>query len=121
MKIISMEEARQLGDKFNTEEVVEAIEYFKKSKNSGGFASDVFDMKESLQMVKELYEAGANKVYVGELYTEPYRIKDEGDIYAATLFVVVDKSKASKVKDVIIKYSPDEYNIEKGIIRIWWD
>jgi len=121
MIVISMEEARQLGDKYNEKEMVEALEYFKKIKSKYSFASNEFDNKTALKMVKELYQAGANKVYCGEFYTEPWRLEEEGDIYCATLFIECEKGKIKSVREIIKKYKPHETSKQGNLIRIWWD
>ena len=120
MKIVSMEEARALNENKN-DFGVEAREWFSKTKNDASFASNFYTNEDAKRIVKELYNAGAKLVIVGEIENEKWRIEEEGDMYSATLFVIVEKDKTAKVKDVIIKYRPDEYSKKKEMLRCWWD
>lgn len=125
LKIVSMEKARVAPQRLSYPPTigVEAKEYFSKSRNRYGFASNVFgDITEARKFVETLYEAGAVKVVVTGIYNEPWRIRQEGDIYADTLLVTIRPANQEKIIEIIKSKQPDELDwVGQNTLRLWWD
>jgi|SRR5271157_2796009 hypothetical protein len=106
---------------------MEALEFLTNSNNSSAFASNYFgDTETALAFVKRLYEAGAVKVEVDNIYDEDWRIDREGDAYADTLFIHLpeDKGKRLDIMQVACASRPDEIDDDWNgdePIRLWWD
>ena len=119
-KVISMEDARKFGkNEYPATVIVPALEYAAKNKNS--FAGNHFDNIAQFKKFVTSLEAGGTKAFVGEIYAEPWRMKEEGDIYAATLFVV-DPTEGGFAE--IVREHPDEFSkkdLAQNVWRVWWD
>lgn len=106
---------------------MEALEFLENSNNRHAFASNHFgETENALKFVKELYEAGAVKIEVENIYDEEWRIESEGDAYADTLFIHLpeDKAKRLDVMSVACQSHPDEMDDDWNSnepIRLWWD
>jgi len=106
---------------------MEALSWLKNSKNHSAFASNYFgDTQSALEFVERVYEAGAIKIEVDNIYDEEDRILREGDAYADTFLIHLpaDKGKRLDVMSVVCASRPDEidddWNSDEPI-RIWWD
>ena len=119
---ISMEKARKLNKANVKDFVVEAKEYFRKTRNESAFALNRFEYNAEIKgIVDELYKAGASGVFVSGLYTEKVRIKEELDIYADTLIVYAPKLN-EKLISLFIHLRPDSFfEISEGVYHFWWD
>lgn len=106
-----------------SERRVEAKRWLNVNKNENLFASNAFDERSLFEtLVAKLYELGATKVLVSNIYDEPTRFKSEGGEYADTLFIQADEGTLQSIKNYVDEdFYPDESDIENGELRLWWD
>lgn len=101
----------------------EAGAWISANKSDAPFGGNRFgtNRAQALGLVRKLYEAGATCVQVGEIRAEPERIKEEGGPYSATLFVTGPAAKLGAIQAVARGYGPDELDVKRGKLRMWWD
>jgi hypothetical protein len=94
--------------------------------NTHGFASNRFDNRaEALKFVKQLKDFSAEKVEVGGVLDEPWRMQSEGGPYADTLYVTIPKSKelefVSKYGRLSDEFGKKSESKKLVTYRMWWD
>jgi hypothetical protein len=100
----------------------EAESWLKKNNNPNPFAGNRFTKAKALSLVENL-KACRCKVEVAEILKEPWRLKEEGGPYSATLVVTCKTDQqVSCVKPKIKSKRPDEFHLLNGKkFRVWWD
>ncbi|HUT28610.1 MAG TPA: hypothetical protein VMX13_02375 [Sedimentisphaerales bacterium] len=107
----------------------EARQWLRTNKNVSPLASNRFGTKEkAVAFVEQLYEAGAETVYVTNIQKEDWRIKDEGGPYADAVIVVLpeDKEKRQKLFEICrVEAEKEGFEGMKDMgqkeLFFWWD
>jgi hypothetical protein len=93
---------------------MEALKYFEK--DDANFSANHIDKESAIKFVKELYEGGAIKIEVVDIY----------DDNADTFMIHLPESKSTRLDlvSIVFEQRPDEmdgdWNGDEPI-RLWWD
>ncbi|MBU0975251.1 MAG: hypothetical protein ABIE03_05355 [Patescibacteria group bacterium] len=107
----------------------EAREWLKSNKNPSAFASNRFGSTgEALAFIEKLYELGAEKVLIDNIFDEESRIEKEGGPYADSILIKMpnDPVKRSSLYKVYNSEAVNEgfEEIEgegSNSLTLWWD
>ncbi len=107
----------------------EAQSWISRNQNISPLAGNRFSTKEeAIQFIEKLYEAGAEGVYVVNVYEDEMTLKDEGGPYADSLVVILpnEKEKREMLFNIYAQESKKEgFDSESDYgqkeLFFWWD
>ncbi len=107
----------------------EAQSWIDRNQNISPLAGNRFNTKEeSMQFIEKLYEAGAEGVYVVNVYEDEMTLKDEGGPYADSLVLILpnEKEKRKMLFNIYAQESKREgFDSESDYgqreLFFWWD
>ncbi len=115
--------------KKETQNLPEARQWLEANHNTHSFAGNRFSStQEALSFINQLYALGAENIFIDNIYSEEWRIQQEGGAYADTLIIELPKNTNlrvqlfEKINQEIVKqgFTAEE---DKGqrYIMLWWD
>jgi hypothetical protein len=116
---------------------VEALQWLRDNRNNAALAGNRFhSTQEAIEFVQCLYDAGAEAVAIPikRIFSEAWRIEQEGGPYTETLLVKLPKELEKRravwricEREYQREYgeeweqSPEDFIPSSGIVDLWWD